>query len=123
MTRAHFVLAFCLLCVGGSSALAAEVSGKWKASFDTQIGVQNYTYTFKVDGGKLTGTAKSDHGESAIAEGAVSGDTVTFVENLNFQGNAIRIDYKGTIAGDEIKFTRKVAEFATEELIAKRVKE
>ena len=28
--------------------------------------------------------------------------------------------YKGTLAGDEIKFTRMVGEFATEELVAKR---
>ena len=78
---------------------------------------------FKVDGAKLTGTAESEHGKSALADLVVSGSTVTFVENLDFQGNSVRIDYKGTVAGDEIKFTRKVAEFATEELVAKRVKE
>ena len=41
---------------------------------------------------------------------------------LDFQGSAIRIEYSGVIAGDEIKFTRKVGDFATEELVAKRVK-
>jgi hypothetical protein len=123
MRRACFVLIIAFLLAGVSSAFAAEVSGKWKASFDTQIGVQNYTYTFKVDGVKLSGTAESEHGKSALEEGAVSGDSVTFVENLNFQGNSIRIDYKGTIVGDEIKFTRKVGDFATEELVAKRVKD
>lgn len=123
MQRRQFALAACLLLIATASAFAADVSGKWKASFDTQIGVQNYTYTFKVAGGKLTGTAESEHGKSELAEGAVSGDTVTFTENLNFQGNSVKIDYKGTVAGDEIKFTRKVADFATEELVAKRVKE
>jgi len=84
--------------------------------------VQNYTYDFKVDGEKLTGTAKSQFGESALTEGSVKGDAITFVENVNFEGNAIRIVYKGTIAGDEIKFTRNVADFANEDLVAKRVK-
>ena len=46
----------------------------------------------------------------------------TFVENISFDGNAIRIEYKGKVAGDEIKFTRQVGEFATEEFVAKRVK-
>jgi hypothetical protein len=41
---------------------------------------------------------------------------------LNFQGNDLRITYTGKINGDEIKFTRKVADFATEELTAKRAK-
>jgi hypothetical protein len=34
----------------------------------------------------------------------------------------LRIVYTGNIDGDTIKFTRKVADFATEELVAKRVK-
>jgi hypothetical protein len=112
------VLSFLLVC----GMWGADVTGTWTASFDTQIGVQNYTYTFKVDGSKLTGVAKSDNGETQITEGTVSGNNISFVENLNFQGMALRIEYKGTIAGDEIKFSRKVADVATEELVAKRKK-
>jgi len=104
-------------------ASAADISGTWTASFDTQIGKQDYTYTFKVDGAKLTGTAKSANGESAIKDGKVDGDAVTFVENLKFQDMDIRIDYTGkVVSADEIKFTRKVGDFATEELVAKRSK-
>jgi hypothetical protein len=106
-----------------SSVSAADISGTWTASFETQIGTQNYTYTFKVDGSKLIGVAKSDNGETEITDGQVTGDTVTFVENLNFQGMVIPISYTGQIVSDdEIKFTRKVADFATEELVAKRAK-
>lgn len=105
-----------------TAALAADISGKWTASFDTQIGVQNYTYEFKLDGERLTGTTKSQHGQSEIAEGTVKGDEVSFVENLKFQDQMLRITYKGKIVGDEIKFTRKVGEVATEELVAKRAK-
>ena len=47
-----------------------------------------------------------------------------FVERLSFQGMEIVITYTGKItSADEIKFTRQVGEFATEELVAKRVKE
>ena len=103
-------------------AFSADATGTWTASFDTQVGVQKYTYTFKVEGGKLTGRAKSEAGDSEIQEGKVSGDDITFVENLDFQGMPLRIEYKGKISGDEIKFTRKVADVATEELVAKRSK-
>jgi len=73
--------------------------------------------------GKLTGKATSTNGESALQEGKVTADTVTFVENLSFQGMEIRITYTGKIvSNDEIKFTRNVADFATEELVAKRAK-
>ena len=104
-------------------AFAADVSGTWMASFDTQVGQQNYTYTFKVDNGKLTGTAKSNLGEGTITNGSVNGNDITFTENLSYQGMDLMIVYKGKISGDEIKFTRTVAEgFDPENLVAKRVK-
>ena len=121
MSRSTLLLV-ALLLVLAVPARAADIAGKWTASFDTQIGVQNYTYTFKVDGEKLTGTAKNDMGSSEIQNGTIKGDDVSFVENLDFNGNKIEITYTGKIAGDEIKFTRKVGDFATEELVAKRVK-
>jgi hypothetical protein len=103
-------------------AIAADPTGKWSATFDTMIGQQKYTYEFKLVGDKLTGKAVSQNGGVEIQEGKVSGDVITFVENINFQGNDLRIEYTGKISGDEIKFTRKVAEYATEELVAKREK-
>jgi hypothetical protein len=105
-------------------ASAADVSGTWKASFDTQIGQQNYTYTFAVKDGVLTGKIQSEMGGTTdIKEGKVDGDKVTFVELFTFQGMEIRISYSGKVtSADEIKFTRQVADFATEELVAKRVK-
>jgi hypothetical protein len=111
-----------LLLLATAPASAAGVAGKWTASIDTQIGVQEYTYTFNLEGTKLTGTAKSQFGETQITEGAVNGDEISFVENLNFQGEPLRIVYKGKIAGDEIKFNRKVGEVASEDFTAKRAK-
>lgn len=102
--------------------LAADANGKWTTTISTQIGELAYTYDFKIEGDKLTGKAKSQFGDIEITEGKVSGDVITFVENINFDGNAIRIEYSGKVAGDEIKFTRKVGEFATEEFVAKRAK-
>jgi hypothetical protein len=120
MARIALLLA-CVLALA-SSLPAADVSGKWTASFETQIGTQNYVYEFKVEGEKLTGTAKSQFGQSPIQEGVVKGDDITFVENLDFNGQAVRITYKGKISGDEIKFNRQVGEFASEDLVAKRAK-
>ncbi len=101
-----------------------DITGKWTSSFDTQIGTQHYTYDFVVKDGALTGKATSDNGSSEIANGKVEGDKVTFTENLSFQGTDIVVTYSGQITSpDEIKFTRNVGEFATEELVAKRVKD
>jgi hypothetical protein len=109
------------------SALAADVTGKWKAEFDTQVGVQKYTFELRVEGEKLTGKASFERmdqkGVVDLLEGKVSGTEISFVEKLSFQDNEIRIEYKGKINGDEINFTRKVGDFATEQFVAKRVKD
>ncbi len=111
---------FFVCCV--AAVFAADPTGKWTTTINTQIGDLAYTYDFKVEGDKLTGKAKSQFGDVEITEGKVNGDDITFVENVSFDGNAIRIEYKGKVSGDEIKFTRKVGDFATEEFVAKRAK-
>jgi hypothetical protein len=102
---------------------AADITGKWTAAFDTQIGEQKYTYTFQVKGSELTGTAASEIATTTIRNGKVDGDTVTFVEPLDFMGMVLDIRYTGKIVSDDqIDFTRNVADIATEKLVAKRVK-
>jgi len=120
-TLAMVVITF---LIGAASLSAADISGTWKASFDTQVGQQNYTYTFVVKEGVLTGKIQSDMGgTSDIHDGKIDGDKVSFVENLKFQDMDIQITYTGkVVSADEIKFTRQVADFATEELVAKRAK-
>ena len=117
--------AFALAFVGTSPAQDTE-TGKWQGQFDSQIGVQKYTYEFKVDGSNLTGTAFgiTDNGtnSSAITDGKINQDTITFVEPLKFGDNDIRIEYTGKVAGDEIKLHRKVGDFGEEDLVVKRVK-
>ncbi len=116
-----------LALAGVLPTLAGDVSGKWTAQFDTQVGVQKYTFDLKAAGDKLTGSAAfermGDKGTAELKEGRIAGDKVFFVENLDFQGNQVRIEYTGTVAGDEIKFTRKVGDFASEEFVARRVKD
>jgi hypothetical protein len=109
-----------------TKTLATNVDGTWKAEFDTQIGVQKYTFVLNQDGATLTGKANADIGgekhESELKEGRIDGDSVSFVEMLNFQGNELRIVYTGKLAANEMKLTRQVGEFANEQLVAKRVR-
>jgi hypothetical protein len=101
----------------------ADISGQWTATFDTPTGQQMYTYTFKEDGEKLTGTAKSDIGESEIQNGSIKGDEVSFVENVSYSGMPVAIAYAGKVSGDEITFTRTVSEYGyTDSAVAKRLK-
>ena len=118
------LVAVLMVVAVSAHAWAADITGSWRASFDTQIGTQDYMYTFVVKDTALTGKIQSEMGgTSEILEGKVVGDKVSFVEIFKYQGMEIRITYSGRVtSADEIKFTRQVAEFATEEVVAKRVK-
>jgi hypothetical protein len=100
-------------------AFAGDVNGTWTSTFQTQIGDQHYTYTFKLDSEKLTGSAKSDFGDVQIENGVVKGDEISFTETLEIMGQKVPINYTGKINGDQINFTRK-STFATEQLVARR---
>src|ERR1035438_1367750 len=118
--RKFAIVILFVLAAQSVAAFAAGVTGKWTAAIDTQIGVQNYTYDFKVDGEKLTGTAKSQFSQSPITEGSVKGDAISFVETQTYQDMTMRVVYRGTVSGDEIKFNRKVGDIASEDFVAKR---
>jgi hypothetical protein len=107
----------------GLAAFAADVDGTWTATINTPMGDMNYTYNFKADGNKLTGTAKNDMaGEVQLKDGVINGSDISFTENLDFGGQAIEIKYKGKVSGDKIEFDREVGTFANEKLVATRKK-
>ena len=117
-----YLLALLVICA--PAALAQGAVGTWRTEFDTQVGKQKYVFSFQQDGAALTGTAKAEFQGRArdvvFKDVVAKGDTITFTENFEFQGNAVPITYRGVIAADQIKFVRKVGDFATEEFVAKR---
>ncbi len=109
MNRKTMFLSAGLVLMLATLAMAADVTGKWTAQVPGRGGqTAETTFNFKVEGDKLTGTTSSQMGESAIADGKVSGDEISFSVTREFQGNSFKIIYKGKVAGEEIKFTRTI---------------
>jgi hypothetical protein len=106
--KARSVLMVCALAlVGAVASYAADVTGKWTAELPGRGGqTMTNTFEFKQDGAKLTGTISGGMGEpQEISEGTVEGDNVSFAVVREFNGNSIKMLYKGAVSGDEIKFT------------------
>jgi len=109
MNRKTMFISAGLVLMLATLAMAADVTGKWTAQVPGRGGqTAETTFNFKVEGDKLTGTTSSQMGESAIADGKVSGDEISFSVTREFQGNSFKIIYKGKVAGEEIKFTRTI---------------
>ena len=88
------------------AAFAADISGNWKATADGPNGAMERTFTFKVDGNKVTGETTSTFvGKSTITDGKIDGDTITFTITANLQGTELKLSYKGKINGKEMTLT------------------
>ncbi len=96
-------IAVLALLIAGA-VFAADISGKWKGTAEGPNGTIERTFTFKVDGNKLTGETESEMmGKATINDGKIDGDSISFSITANFQGNELKLQYSGKVAGDEIK--------------------
>jgi hypothetical protein len=87
-------------------AYGADITGDWKGTADFGNGPIERSFTFKVDGKKLTGETSSQMmGKSVIEEGVIDGNDVSFAIVGKIQGNEMKLHYKGTVNGNEMTLT------------------
>lgn len=111
-----------LMAAFAFAASAADVTGTWKGTAETPNGTIERTFVFKVDGSKLTGETSSEMmGKSTIMDGKVDGDNISFNITVKFQDNEMKLNYKGKVSGDVIKFTVETSNGMNLEYVAKRV--
>jgi hypothetical protein len=84
-----------------SSALAADVTGKWKGPMEgTGADVM---LDLKADGASVTGTMSDSEGKPRpITKGSLDGDKISLTVASEYQGNPITLLVTGTVAGDTI---------------------
>ena len=103
LTRLAFLLlTLALFCSAG------DLNGKWTAKVQGPDGELEITYTLKVEDGKITGTASSHMGDFKITEGNIKDNDVTFLLNVNMNGEERKFEHKGKLSGDALKLTLEV---------------
>jgi hypothetical protein len=89
-----------------STAFGADIGGNWKGTADFGGNALERTFTFKVDGKKLTGETSSQMmGKSVINDGVIDGDNISFTITGSLQGNEMKLTYKGKVEGNTIKLS------------------
>ena len=106
------VAAFCLFAV---PSFAGDITGKWVAETAAPKGgpgggaggpgggpggPMKYTFDFKADGNKLTGTDTGPMGPHEILDGKIDGNKISFSVKVNMGQNEMKINYSGTVEGD-----------------------
>jgi autotransporter translocation and assembly factor TamB len=103
MRISRVLLASIAMLVGMASLVfaATDISGQWKGTSDQG---PEFTFNFKMDGAKLTGSMLSTEGkELPIQDAKLDGDNISFSVNSEWQGQPIKLVAKGKIAGDAIQ--------------------
>lgn len=96
--------------VSTAGAQSNNVTGTWKLTVETQAGTGNPTVTLKQEGEELTGTYKGRLGEAPL-KGTVKGNEIKFSFKVSGQGGEMLIEYAGTIEADTMKGKVKLGEF------------
>ncbi len=98
-----------LFTVLAAVAAAADLDGNWKATAEGPQGAMTRTFTFKTDGSKVTGETTSETmGKSTISDGKLDGNNLTFNITIDFGGNQMKVEYKGTVSGKDLKMTAQL---------------
>ena len=117
-----------LILMLGVTARAADkpsdLAGSWKSSFTGQNGqVRESTFKFKVEGEKLTGTVSGRNNDTAIEDGKIKGDEISFTVTREINGNKVVTKYNGKVSSDTIKGkseTKRDGEPVTRDWVAKK---
>jgi hypothetical protein len=107
--RCHTILLASLVLVLTSAAFAddkkpASVDGTWTWKYKLRDGTEGEAkLKLKQDGEKLTGTYIAREGaETAIEDGKIAGDELTFTVNRMVGDQKMKFDYKGKLERDTI---------------------
>jgi hypothetical protein len=101
MKRARFI--FISMALLAATLAAADINGKWKGPM--QAGDRELTFDLKADGARLTGTVSGLVDKALeIKDGKVEGDTVSFWVMSEYQGQPVKLVYKGQASANEIRF-------------------
>jgi hypothetical protein len=94
-----------LLLVLATLLYSADATGKWKGSIDAGGETHDLTFDLKASGDTLTGAFSAGGQPSEIKDGKIQGDTVSFWATAEYQGQPIKLVFKGQVLESEIHFT------------------
>ena len=118
LLSAFFVLGFAFVFAGSASA-QTSVAGDWDAVFNTPGGPLPLKLILKVDGEKLTGTAKRSRGDVALT-GTIKGEDIIFSYTIDYNGNPITLTFTGKVKGDSMSGSVSFNGEASDDWSAKR---
>ncbi|MCX6628535.1 MAG: hypothetical protein NTW28_12990 [Candidatus Solibacter sp.] len=93
-----------LLILLAGLASAADLTGKWEGSFKYNEQVVPVNIELKGTA-EISGTVTGlPGGVAQIKDGKLEGESLSFWIEIDYQGNPLKLVYKGKVNGNEIRF-------------------
>lgn len=90
----------------GGAGQGIEAGGSWKGSFEFEGTEVPLSFHLKTAEGKVTGTVEGlPAGVAEIHDGLVEGAEIRFSITTSYQGEAVKLVYRGRVGASEIQFS------------------
>jgi hypothetical protein len=96
-----FAFLFVGLFAVSASAQSKSVAGEWDGAFETPGGDRPFKVVLKVDGEKVSGTARRPSGDVPL-QGTLKGKDITFSYTISYNGNDLTMSFAGKVDGDKM---------------------
>jgi len=101
MSIRKIFLASVMILGSATAAWAADVTGTWLMTVETQAGSGNPTFVLKQEGEKVSGTYKGQLGEAPVT-GTIKGNELAMSYKVSGQGMELEVKYTGTVDGNKV---------------------
>jgi hypothetical protein len=96
-----------------------SVNGTWNIAMETPMGTRKAALTLTADGATLTGQMSGDGAATAIADGKVDGNKLSWKTDIT-QPMALTLEFSATIDGNAMSGTVKLGMFGNAPLSGTR---
>jgi hypothetical protein len=100
--RRLLIASLAAIALAPAGAWAADVTGDWIMSVETQAGTGSPSFSLEQEGEAVSGTYKGQLGEAPVT-GTVKGNDIVLSFKVNAQGTELVMTYTGTVDGSTMK--------------------
>ena len=97
MQRKGFLISALLVATLGAT-YPADPAGRWRGALESPVGSLPVQYTLTPSGATLTGTLELELGTFPLTEGAMRGDSVFFVADIQ----VVKLTHRGLVRADTL---------------------
>jgi len=105
---------------GPGAAGLAQIAGTWSLTANTPQGAQTMTMTVTQTGESFTGNMSGEMGSLPVADGQITGQSVTWSITIQMGGQSMTVSFRGDVEGTRMRGTAELGAFGNASFTAEK---